>query len=236
MQAEDFRRLALMLEGAEEGSHMGSADFRVDGRIFATLAHQQQGYGNLMLSPEQQAAFVAEQPNIFLPVAGGWGRMGATHVRLWMGSYGCDPRPPGSGNGRPAGGCFAHCMEFTPGKVKQGQEESKTQLALRLLWLAPRVGRPAQSVSFAPSRGRRAYRHSVLPASYGSYLPHVRFCPVPVRILANSAKILCKAWQSFSRSCLPPAIGMQLCWGKRVRASPRQKGSQLFRTGPKRNL
>lgn len=61
---------------------MGSADFRVGGRIFATLAHVHQGYGNLMLSPEQQAAFVGEQPDIFLPVAGGWGRNGATHLRL----------------------------------------------------------------------------------------------------------------------------------------------------------
>jgi hypothetical protein len=82
MNADDFRRLALLLEGAEEGSHMGSPDFRVGGRIFATLAHQQQGYGNLMLSPEQQTAFVAEQPEVFLPVAGGWGRKGVTHIRL----------------------------------------------------------------------------------------------------------------------------------------------------------
>jgi hypothetical protein len=82
MDAEDFRRMALRLEGAEEGSHMGSADFRVGGRIFATLAAQSQGYGNLMLSPEQQAAFVDEAPEIFLPVPGGWGRMGATHLRL----------------------------------------------------------------------------------------------------------------------------------------------------------
>jgi hypothetical protein len=82
MIAADFRRLALLLEGAEEGSHMGSPDFRVEGRIFATLAHQRQGYGNLMLSPEQQAAFVAEQPELFLPVAGGWGRKGITHIRL----------------------------------------------------------------------------------------------------------------------------------------------------------
>ena len=61
---------------------MGSADFRVGGRIFATLAHVEQGYGNLMLSPEQQAAFVQEAPEVFLRVAGGWGRNGATHVRL----------------------------------------------------------------------------------------------------------------------------------------------------------
>ena len=61
---------------------MGAADFRVGGHIFATLAAVSQGYGNLMLSPEQQAAFVAEEPEAFLPVAGGWGRNGATHVRL----------------------------------------------------------------------------------------------------------------------------------------------------------
>ncbi len=61
---------------------MGSADFRVGGRIFATLAAQSKGYGNLMLTPEQQADFVAEQPEVFLPVPGGWGRNGATHVRL----------------------------------------------------------------------------------------------------------------------------------------------------------
>ena len=82
MTANDFRRLALLLEGAEEGSHMGAADFRVGGRIFATLASVNQGYGNLMLSPEQQAVFVEEQPDLFLPVAGGWGRNGATHIRL----------------------------------------------------------------------------------------------------------------------------------------------------------
>lgn len=82
MTAEDFRRIALSLPGAEEGSHMGAADFRVGGHIFATLAHVKQGYGNLMLSPELQAEFVAEAPEVFLPVAGGWGRNGATHMRL----------------------------------------------------------------------------------------------------------------------------------------------------------
>jgi hypothetical protein len=82
MDAEDFRRIALSLEGAEESSHMGAPDFRVGGRIFATLASQSQGYGNLMLTLEQQAAFVEELPEVFLPIAGGWGRMGATHIRL----------------------------------------------------------------------------------------------------------------------------------------------------------
>lgn len=82
MNAADFRRLALSLEGAEEGSHFGAADFRVGGRIFATLAAEKQGYGNLMLTPEQQAMFVADAPEIFIPIPGGWGRNGATHVVL----------------------------------------------------------------------------------------------------------------------------------------------------------
>jgi YjbR protein len=82
MKPSDFRRIALSLEGAEEGSHMGAADFRVGGRIFATLASQDEGFGNLMLTPELQADFVGELPEVFLPIPGGWGRMGMTHVRL----------------------------------------------------------------------------------------------------------------------------------------------------------
>jgi len=82
MNAGDFRRLALSLDGAEEGSHFGAVDFRVGGRIFATLAAVKQGYGNLMLTPERQAVFVAEAPEIFVPIPGGWGRNGATHVVL----------------------------------------------------------------------------------------------------------------------------------------------------------
>jgi hypothetical protein len=82
MTAADFRRIALSLPGADEGSHTGAPDFRVGGRIFATLASQKQGYGNLMLTLEQQAEFVGEQPELFLPIAGGWGRMGMTHIRL----------------------------------------------------------------------------------------------------------------------------------------------------------
>lgn len=82
MIASDFRRIALSLEGAEEGSHMGQPDFRVGGRIFATLASEKHGFGNVMLTPEQQALFVAEQPNVFVPVPGGWGKNGVTHVRL----------------------------------------------------------------------------------------------------------------------------------------------------------
>jgi hypothetical protein len=82
MNIADFRRIALSLEGAQESSHMGNPDFRVGNRIFATLSAAKQGYGNLMLDLEQQAAFVEEMPQVFIPVKGGWGRGGATHVVL----------------------------------------------------------------------------------------------------------------------------------------------------------
>jgi hypothetical protein len=82
MTAADFRRIALSLPGAEEGSHMGAADFRVGGHIFATLASERLGYGNLMLTVDLQQEFVAELPDVFIPIPGGWGRHGATHVKL----------------------------------------------------------------------------------------------------------------------------------------------------------
>ena len=82
MTIKDFRRIALSLEDTEESSHMGNPDFRVGGRIFATLAAAKKGYGNLMLTPEVQQMFVADLPEVFIPIAGGWGRNGATHVVL----------------------------------------------------------------------------------------------------------------------------------------------------------
>ncbi len=82
MTAADFRRIALSLEGVQEDSHAGLPAFRVGDRRFASLASQAQGYGNLMLTLEQQAAFVEEAPEIFLPIPGGWGKMGHTHIRL----------------------------------------------------------------------------------------------------------------------------------------------------------
>jgi hypothetical protein len=82
MSPEDFRRLALSFPNTEESSHMGAPDFRVGGHIFCTLAMQDKGFGNLMLTPALQADFVADRPDLFLPIPGGWGRMGATHIRL----------------------------------------------------------------------------------------------------------------------------------------------------------
>ena len=82
MTPADFRRIALSFEGAEEVSHAGLPAFRVGGRRFASLASQAEGYGNLTLTLEHQAAFVEEAPEIFLPIPGGFGRMGHTHIRL----------------------------------------------------------------------------------------------------------------------------------------------------------
>ena len=82
MTAADFRRIALSMPEAVEGSHSGSADFRVGNKIFATLALQKEGYGVLLLTPEQQTGMVEDEPNIFSPVPGGWGRKGSTRVRL----------------------------------------------------------------------------------------------------------------------------------------------------------
>jgi hypothetical protein len=82
LQIALFRELALSLEGAIESSHMNHPDFRLNNRIFATLSGQEKGCGVLKLTLEQQAAFLADQPHIFSPVQGGWGRMGMTYIQL----------------------------------------------------------------------------------------------------------------------------------------------------------
>jgi hypothetical protein len=82
MNANDFRELALGFDDVEESAHMGAPDFRVGGHIFATLAHERLGFGNLVLSPELQQMLITEAPEVFIPVDGGWGRRGATHIRL----------------------------------------------------------------------------------------------------------------------------------------------------------
>ncbi|MDP9054647.1 MAG: MmcQ/YjbR family DNA-binding protein [Acidobacteriota bacterium] len=82
MTAESFRQIALSMSNATEGSHFGHADFRVDGHIFATLSLVREGYGVLILTPEQQAGMVQDAPEVFSPVPGGWGRNGSTRVLL----------------------------------------------------------------------------------------------------------------------------------------------------------
>jgi len=80
--AADFRRLALSLPETAEASHFNNPDFRVAGKIFATLAMEKDGFGTLMLTPEQQAGMLEDAPDTFVPVKGGWGKQGATLVRL----------------------------------------------------------------------------------------------------------------------------------------------------------
>ena len=77
-----FRRLALELPEAVESEHMNHPDFRVGGRIFATLAQEGQPRGMVKLTVEQQAEFIRSQPKMFASVSGGWGRGGATSVLL----------------------------------------------------------------------------------------------------------------------------------------------------------
>jgi hypothetical protein len=82
MTGADFRRIALSMADATEGSHFCNPDFRVGGRIFATLSLERDGYGVLLLTPEQQAGMVEDEPAVFSPVPGGWGRNGSTRVLL----------------------------------------------------------------------------------------------------------------------------------------------------------
>jgi hypothetical protein len=82
MSSNRFRRVALSLPGAIEGSHQGHADFRAGKRIFATLGYPDEKWGTVMLTPEQQSVLVEAEPDIFRPVPGGWGKRGSTNVRL----------------------------------------------------------------------------------------------------------------------------------------------------------
>lgn len=75
-----LRRMALGMKGAIESAHMGHPDFRVNGRIFATL-HADDAWGMVKLTPEQQRDFMQRSP-AFAPEAGAWGRQGCTAVRL----------------------------------------------------------------------------------------------------------------------------------------------------------
>jgi hypothetical protein len=82
MTIKYFRRLTLTFPETTEGSHMGHPDFRVRGKIFATIPDPKKPRGMVKLTPEQQHEFVADAPKVFEPVKGGWGLRGATYVNL----------------------------------------------------------------------------------------------------------------------------------------------------------
>ena len=80
--ADDFRRIALSFRDAEEKAHMNHPDFRVGGKIFATLGSPDDAWGMAGLLPEQQELAMDAEPAAFSPAAGAWGRGGSTMVRL----------------------------------------------------------------------------------------------------------------------------------------------------------
>jgi hypothetical protein len=82
MTADEFRNIALGFSDACESSHMGHPDFRVHGRIFATLHYPDKRWGMVKLPPEDQRTFVHAHPEVFVPAKGAWGRQGSTNVRL----------------------------------------------------------------------------------------------------------------------------------------------------------
>ncbi len=82
MTPDDFRRVALSMAEASEGAHQGHADFRVGGKIFASLGYPDESYGVLMLSVDEQKSFEQAYPSAFTPAKGAWGRRGNTQVRL----------------------------------------------------------------------------------------------------------------------------------------------------------
>src|SRR5271154_7485763 len=82
MTETDFRRLALGFPEASESAHMDHPDFRVRGKIFATLGYPDHNWGMVKLTPEQQTSLVRAEPTIFVPAKGAWGRRGSTTVRL----------------------------------------------------------------------------------------------------------------------------------------------------------
>jgi hypothetical protein len=81
MTEDEYRRLALALPGANESSHMNHPDFRVRGKIFATL-WPNESRGVVLLTREQQEILTASEPKIFTPVPGGWGQRGSTIINL----------------------------------------------------------------------------------------------------------------------------------------------------------
>ena len=82
MTAAEFRRLALSFPETAESAHMEHPDFRVGGKVFATLGYPSAGWAMVKLMPDQQQDFVRAEPEVFVTVKGGWGRRGATNVRL----------------------------------------------------------------------------------------------------------------------------------------------------------
>src|ERR1700691_3790325 len=82
LTTKQFRQIALSFPETDERAHMRHPDFRVNGKIFATLGYPDKSWGMVKLTPEQQEELMNEEPKVFVPAAGAWGRKGSTTVRL----------------------------------------------------------------------------------------------------------------------------------------------------------
>ena len=82
MTIDEFRKMALEIATAVEGRHMNHPDFRMAGKIFASLGVPEENWGMVKLTPEQQRTFIDKAPEVFKPCSGAWGRQGATNVYL----------------------------------------------------------------------------------------------------------------------------------------------------------
>ncbi len=82
MTTEEFRSVAFAMLAVSESAHMGHPDFRVGGKIFATLGYPDERFGVVMLGPQEQENFLRSHPSAFAAAKGAWGRRGSTPVRL----------------------------------------------------------------------------------------------------------------------------------------------------------
>ena len=82
MTPAQFRQLALRLPEVLESAHMNHPDFRVGGKIFATLGYPDEEHGMVVLPAEEQKRLIESHPKIFAPAKGAWGKQGSTTVRL----------------------------------------------------------------------------------------------------------------------------------------------------------
>jgi hypothetical protein len=82
MTIDEFRKMALEIPKAVGASHMNHPDFRVAGKIFASLGVPDETCGMVKLTPEQQRTFIEKAPEVFKPASGAWGRQGCTNVYL----------------------------------------------------------------------------------------------------------------------------------------------------------
>jgi hypothetical protein len=80
--AMEFRELALGFPEAVESSHVSHPDFRIRGKVFATLGYPDDKHGVLMLTPDAQNDAIGRNPKAFSPASGAWGRRGNTVVLL----------------------------------------------------------------------------------------------------------------------------------------------------------